>query len=85
MLFYLLKDTFCSVPVSIFFISKSEFTSTECSLEMFCTIDKKLSIVEVMFLSEVLQELFCQSGRNRRIQRMWRILLVCGSTAVYSQ
>jgi len=57
-----------SVPISIFFVSKSEPGSAECSLEMFCSIDEKHGIVEVMFLSEFLQEPFCQRGRSRRIQ-----------------
>ncbi|ELY37794.1 hypothetical protein C496_19870 [Natronorubrum tibetense GA33] len=52
----------------MFFVSKSEPRSAECSLKMFCSINEKHSIVEVMFLSEFLQELFCQSGRSRRIQ-----------------
>ncbi len=40
----------------------------ECSLEMFCSIDEKHGIVEVMFLSEFLQNSFCQHGLSRRIQ-----------------
>ncbi len=39
----------------MFFVSKSEPRSTEGSLEMFCSIDEKHGIVEVMFLSELPQ------------------------------
>ncbi len=52
----------------MFFVSKSEPRSTECSLEMFCSIDEKHGMIEVMFLSEFLQKSFCQRGRSRRIQ-----------------
>jgi len=52
----------------MFFVLKSEPRSTECSLEVFCSIDEKRGIVEVMFFSEFLQESLCQRGRSRRIQ-----------------
>jgi hypothetical protein len=51
----------------MFLVPKSEPRSTECSLEMFGSIDEKHGIVEVMFLSKFLQELFYQHGRCRRI------------------
>ncbi|ELY83418.1 hypothetical protein C486_02113 [Natrinema gari JCM 14663] len=56
---------FSSVPISMLFVSKSEPGSTECSLEMFCSINEKHGIVEIMFLGEFLQEPFCQRGRSR--------------------
>ena len=49
-------------------VSKSEPRSTECSLEMVFSIDEKHGIVEFLFLSEFLQEPFCQRGCGRRIQ-----------------
>ncbi len=52
----------------MFLVSKSEPRSTECSLEVFCSIDKKHGIIDVMFLSEFPQEPFCQRGRSRRTQ-----------------
>ena len=45
-----------SVPISIFFVSKSEPGSAECSLEMFCSIDEKHGIVKVMFLGEFVEK-----------------------------
>ncbi|ELZ09887.1 hypothetical protein C478_16947 [Natrinema thermotolerans DSM 11552] len=52
----------------MFLVSKSKPRLAECSLEMFCSIDEKHGIVEVMFLSEFVQEPFCQCSRSRRIQ-----------------
>ncbi len=52
----------------MFFVSKSEPRSTECSLEMFRSIDEKHGIIKIMFLTEFVQEPFCQCSRSRRIQ-----------------
>ncbi len=59
---------FNTVPIPLFFVSKSEPRPAECSPEMFCSIGEKYGTVEVMFLSEFLQEPFCQRGRSRQIQ-----------------
>lgn len=50
---------FSGVPISMFLVSKSEPRSTECSLELFYSIDGKHGIVGFVFLSEFLQEPFC--------------------------
>ncbi|ELY76695.1 hypothetical protein C486_17587, partial [Natrinema gari JCM 14663] len=42
--------------------------STECSLEVFCSINEKHGIIEIMFLGKFLQESFRQHGRSRRVQ-----------------
>ncbi len=52
----------------MFFVLKSESRSAECSLEMFCSLNEKHSIVKVMFLGGLPQEPFCQHDRDRRIQ-----------------
>ncbi len=50
--FYLSKDTFDHVPISVFLVSKSEPASAECCLEMSCAIDEKHSVLDVMFLAQ---------------------------------
>ena len=66
--FYLTKYTFNNVPISMFLVSKSEPRLTKYGLEVFCSIDEKHSIIDLMFLSEFPQEPFCQHGRSGRIQ-----------------
>ncbi len=63
-----MEDTFGTVPIPMFFVSKSDPSLAECSLEVFCAMDENHGIVEVMFLSEFPQKPFCQRGRSRRIQ-----------------
>ncbi len=52
----------------MFFVSKSEPRSTECSLEMVRSIDKEHGIGKVMFLSKFVENTFCQRGCSRRKQ-----------------
>lgn len=62
---YLIEDMCSSVLISMFFVAKSKPSSTECSLQMVCSINEKHGIVELVYLSEFIQESFCQHGRNR--------------------
>ncbi len=59
---------FNSILLSVFFVSKSESRSAECSLESFCAINEKHGIIKIMILREFLQESVCQHGCFRWIQ-----------------
>ena len=52
----------------MFFVLQSEASSTECGLEMFCSIDREHGIVEVMYLGEFLLKPFCQHSHSGRMQ-----------------
>jgi hypothetical protein len=41
------------------FIAKSEAASSQCCLEMCCTIDEKHGVGDVVFLTKFSKEYFC--------------------------
>lgn len=58
--FYLSKDTFNAVPISMSNSLKSEPNSTECSRWMLGVIDKKHGVGDVVFLTKFSQKLLRQ-------------------------
>jgi len=56
--FYLSKDTFDSIPISVANRLKSESCSSQCSGEVLCVIDEKHGIFNVVFLTKLSQKLF---------------------------
>ncbi len=49
-LFYFLKETFDGVPISVFFVSKSEIVSVEYIFQPGSGIDENHGIVDIVFL-----------------------------------
>lgn len=55
-MFYLTKDTFDAVPISMLFVSEIEVVFSTGSLEWYRTIDEKYHVVLIMFPIEFHQK-----------------------------
>lgn len=69
-----MRDGFNSISISILFVSKSELSSTEHSLEILCYINEKDNIIKIIFLREFLQKSSINVVVVVEYSRIWSIL-----------
>jgi len=83
--FYLMKDTFYAVPVTVSFVPELEAVTLTGILQRSITIDEKHDVDDAVFLSKLSNEV----ARNNLVlvgsSFVWSNSFESGSTAAYSQ
>jgi len=66
--FYLTKDTFDAIAVSVAFVSVFEPVATTRCLQRYRAIDEKDGVADVVFLAKFGEESICENVRSRRLE-----------------